>query len=248
MDTQELGSNDPSLRDQRRVTDTVPTTTDVGYSTSYREPIATGQNVMTVQNRVQWGPIVAGLATAIATFLVLTVLGIAMGASVLDATATGGEIGTWAAVWGAVSAVLSFLLGGWVAAKTAAVGGSFGGLINGFLVGASGLILVLWLTASGLGNIFGTLSSNMGDILNVAQETAQSEGVTADEAQQEAQQAEDDAAQAADEAEQTLRSSFDEVQDGAFGTFLGLLLPLIAAALGGFLGRNTRQDLIEGTG
>ena len=247
METENLGSNEPAARGERLVPDPLPATTDVGYTSTYREPIATGQNVMTVRNLVQWGPIIAGLATAIATFLLLTVLGIAMGASVLDADVSGEDIGTWAAFWGAISAILSFLVGGWVAAKTAAVGGSFGGLMNGFLVGAAGLILVLWLTANGLGNIFGTLSSNIGDILNVAQETAQDEGVTTGEAQQEAAQAEDEATEAVDEAEQTLRASFDDVKDGAFGTFLGLLLPLIAAALGGFLGRNTRQELIEGT-
>lgn len=217
-----------------------------GATGEYYPGTRTGENVMAVRNRVQWGPVIAGLATAIATFLLLTVLGIAVGASVLDPADSGSDIGTWAAVWGAISAIVAFFVGGWLAAKTAAVGGSFAGLINGLMVGAAGLVMVLWLTSTGLGNLFGTLSSNLGDIINVAQETAQQEGVTADEAQGEANQAVDNAAAAL--ADVDSQSTFDDVRDGAFGTFLGLLLPLVAAATGGWLGHNTRRELIQGTG
>lgn len=247
MNTQGTGTYEPR---------TIPTSDDdrvVGGTTRYaaRPPvvdnarIGTGENVMTVRNRVQWGPIVAGLVSAIATFLLMTVLGIAVGASVLDPANSGQEIGTWAAVWGAISAILSFFVGGWLAAKTAAVGGSFGGLVNGFLVGASGLVLILWLTGIGLGNVFGTLSANLGDIVNVAQDTAQAQNVTPSEAQDQAQQAVDQVASAVDVQPE---NAFGAVRDSALGTFLGLLLPLVAAALGGWLGRNTRRELIEGTG
>src|SRR3990170_3964197 len=73
-----------------------------------------GENALAVRNRVQWGPIIAGVLTAIVTFLLLTILGFALGASVLDPANTAGEIGTWAAVWGAISAILAFFIGGWI--------------------------------------------------------------------------------------------------------------------------------------
>ncbi len=219
MSTQRTGTYDPDTipaRDDDRIVGgtaryaTRPVVADGGR-------IGTGENVMTVRDRVQWDPIVAGLMSAIATFLLMTVLGIAVGASVLDPADSGQEIGTWAAAWGAISAIVAFFVGGWLAAKTAAVGGSFAGLVNGFLVGASGLVLILWLTGIGLGNVFGTLSANLGDILNVAQDTAQApDGVEAQDA-------------------------FETVRDSAFGTFIGLLLPLVAAALGGWLGHNKRR-------
>ncbi len=247
MSTQRTGTYDPDTipaRDDDRIVGgtaryaTRPVVADGGR-------IGTGENVMTVRDRVQWGPIVAGLMSAIATFLLMTVLGIAVGASVLDPADSGQEIGTWAAAWGAISAIVAFFVGGWLAAKTAAVGGSFAGLVNGFLVGASGLVLILWLTGIGLGNVFGTLSANLGDILNVAQDTAQAQNVTPTEAQDQAQQAVD---QVASTVNVRAEDAFDTVRDSAFGTFLGLLLPLVAAALGGWLGHNTRRELIEGTG
>jgi hypothetical protein len=58
---------------------------------------------------------------------------------------------------------------------------------------------------------------------------------------------------AADQAGEALASAdnpqtFEAVRKGAFSTFLVLLLPLLASALGGWLGRNERTDLVHGTG
>ena len=200
-----------------------------------------GENVPTARNRVQWGPIVAGLLSAIASMIVLTVLGLAIGASALEPTAPGEEIGRWAAVWGGISAIVSFFIGGWIAAKTAAVGGQFAGLMNGLMVGASGLALILWLTGTGLGNLLGTVGTNIGDIANVAQQETEEQGVTATGVQSQA-------ADVAANVETTARNSFDEIEDGAWGTLGGLVLALGAAALGGLVGYNKRRDLIEGTG
>jgi len=238
METQRSGSYEPGTM-QATVTDGGRVHGDApAYGTqpltTYSSAIQTGENVMPVRNRVQWGPIVSGLLTAIVTMLVMTVLGIALGASVLDRTAPGEENSTWAAVWGGISAIVSFFVGGWVAAKTAAVGGPFAGLINGFMVGAAGLALILWLTGTGLGNLFGTIGANIGDIANVAQDQAQAGQAQADPA--------------AANAEQNARSSFDELRNSAWGTLVGLLLALGAAALGGYLGHNKREDLLRGTG
>jgi hypothetical protein len=204
------------------------------------------EGILPVRNRVQWGPIVAGLVSALTIFILLTILGIGIGASVLDPNRPADDAGIWATIWGALTIIVAFFVGGWVAAKTAAVGGEFGGMMNGVLVGAAGILLVVWLTSTGLGNLFGLLSSNIGDIANLAGQVAQQQGVTPEEAQEEAQ---DVAAQAEQQVEQIdPQAAFEAVRNGAIGTFLGLLLPLIAAGIGGFLGHNTRYELATGTG
>jgi hypothetical protein len=204
------------------------------------------EGILPVRNRVQWGPIIAGLVGALTIFVLLTILGIGIGASVLDPNRPADDVGIWATIWGALTIIVAFFAGGWVAAKTAAVGGEFGGMMNGLLVGAAGILLVIWLTSTGLGNLFGMLSSNIGDIANLAGQVAQQEGVTAEEAQSEAQ---DVAAQAEDQIQQIdPQVAFEAVRNGAIGTFLGLLLPLIAAGIGGYLGHNTRYELVTGTG
>lgn len=251
MDTERTGTFEPGVVGDGSRDPLVTATPGYGnraYLTG-DSGIRTGENELSVRNRVQWGPIIAGVATAIATFLLLTVLGIALGASVLDPTDTAGDIGTWAAVWGAISAIVAFFVGGWLAAKTAAVDGPFAGLVNGLMAGAAGLILILWLSSTGLGNLFGTISSNVGDIANLGQDIAQQEGVTAEEAQADAEAQVDEAQAQVEETVAGLddQDTFDTVRDSAFGTFLGLLLPLVAAALGGYLGHNKRAELIHGT-
>src|SRR5919112_957321 len=115
-----------------------------------------GENVLAERNPAAWGPIIAGVLAAIVAFLLLTILGFALGASVLDPANTAGEIGTWAAIWGAISAIVAFFIGGWIAARTAAVDGAFAGVMNGLMVGAAGLLFIIWLTARRPGNLFRT--------------------------------------------------------------------------------------------
>lgn len=187
-----------------------------------------GGDSIQVKNRVQFGPIVAGILTTIATLLILTVLGMALGSSALEPRDAGENMATAAAVWGVVSALIAFFLGGWVAAKTAAVAGAGSGLINGLMVGAAILAIVLWLTGSGVSAILGTIGSNVGDITSLVQQQAGS----TQEVEQQAQQVDP-------------QQAFDTVRDGAWWTLLGMILPLVASGLGGLLGHNERRDVIQ---
>lgn len=207
------------------------TSTDVPF-TGTADMARSHADSVEVKNRVQFGPIVAGILTAIATMLILTVLGLAIGASALEPREVGEGVGTAATIWGIASAIISFFLGGWVAAKTAAVAGVGSGMINGFIVGAGILALVLWLVGSGLGAAIGLIGNNVGDIANVVQDA----GVTTDEAQQQTQDA---------TAEAQVPNSFETVRDSAWGTLIGLLLPLVAGAVGGAVGHNKRSDVIQ---
>jgi hypothetical protein len=185
-----------------------------------------------VKNRVQFGPIVAGILTAIATMLILTVLGVAIGSSAFEPRDSGETIGTAASIWGVISALIAFFLGGWVAARTAAVAGSGSGLINGLMVGAGVLVLVLWLAGSGVSGLVGTLGSNVEDITNLAEE----QGINVDAVQADAEQ----------QASQVdPNQAFETVKDGAWWTLLGLILPLVAAGAGGLAGHNERRDVIQ---
>ncbi|HEV2074592.1 MAG TPA: hypothetical protein VGR29_13260 [Thermomicrobiales bacterium] len=215
-------SYDPN---ERVTTPDVPFTGTADMARSHADSVE-------VKNRVQFGPIVAGILTAIASMLVLTVLGLAIGASALEPREVGEGVGTAATIWGIASAIISFFLGGWVAAKTAAVAGVGSGMINGFIVGAGILALVLWLVGSGLGAAIGLIGSNVGDIANIVQDA----GVTTDEAQQQTEQA---------TTQVEAPNSFEAVRDSAWGTLAGLLLPLVAGAAGGAVGHNKRSDVIQ---
>ena len=225
--------------------------------------------LLPVRNRVQWGPVIAGVLAAIVVFLLLTILGIAFGASVLDPANTAGDIGTWAAVWGALTAIVAFVLGGWIAARAAVIEGTFAGLLNGLSVGIAGLLLIIWLTASGLGNLFGTIGSTVGGVLNVAatvvpaagdaanvnpeqagNQVEQATGIDVDNPEAAATAVVGQVQQATEQVEATLAQAdnpqtFEAVRNGAFGTFVILLVPLIASAVGGWLGKYQREDLVQ---
>ncbi len=277
MDTPQ-GSTDPGSGyvppvTDRVVGDTSTYVTRPSYAPNPAAQIGVGENVLTVRNRIQWGPIVGGVVAAIASFLLLSILGIALGASVLGPENPNQELGTWAAIWGAFSIIAAFFIGGWIAARTAAVDGSFAGLMNGLLVGAAGLLFVIWLSASGLGNLFGMLGSGVSGVLNVAASAVpaaqDATGATADDAgnavedatgvnidnpEEAVGQATDAAAGAVAEAGDAIGTAandpatFEAVRNGALGTFLALLLPIVAATLGGWVGKYERDELVRGTG
>lgn len=211
-----------------------------GGTRGYVGPTLTSENVMPVRDRVQWGPIAAGTISGLVLMLLLSVLGLAVGASAFEPGTDVTDWGTAAGIWGAISVLASFFIGGWVAARTAAVGGNFAGLMNGLMAGAAILLLITWLATTGVGNVVGLLGANLGDI---AEFTTDLGGDPAD-----AEQAADEAADAADEAAAAAADAYDEVESGAWGTLLALILALGAAAVGGMVGHNKRQDLIEGTG
>jgi hypothetical protein len=100
-------------------------------------------------DRVRWGPILAGTFAALTTLAILGTLGAAIGLSSYDrgqddprnfAMASG--------VWGIISTIIAFALGGWVTARAAAVRGRSNGFLNGALVAAVGIPLMLFMFGS----------------------------------------------------------------------------------------------------
>lgn len=163
-------------------------------------------------DRVRWGPVWAGLVTTLATFLLLTVAAVAVGAGALTAGADTATAGLGGAIASAAIALIAFFVGGVMAGRTAAVMERGYGAVNGFLVWALGLVLILALAAFGLGSLFGAAGQLFAQYQQMGSATPQ--GV--------------DPQQAA-----------AAVRDSSLGAFVGMLLPAIAATLGGYLGART---------
>ena len=238
----EMTGDVSGLRDDGATYVAEPTRAYSGSPRTTGSGVNIGHNVLEVKNRVQWGPILAGVLTALGTLLILSILGLAIGTSVLEPDTDASDWGTAAGIWGAISAIVAFFLGGWVAAKTAAVDGPFAGLMNGLIAGLATLILLIWLTTTGVTNFLGFLGNNAANIAELAPGTVQ-EAAPADA--QEAQTTVDDAAT---QVQDTARAAYDDVRNGAWGTLIAILLALGAAALGGRLGANERRELIAGSG
>jgi hypothetical protein len=119
-------------------------------------------------DRVHWGPIIAGLLTAFTTLLLLSLLGLAVGLTTVNAgtaTAQGGppaDVGRNSAIWAAISGIVAFLLGGYVAGRTAAIFNRSWGALNGALVFMLAMPVILWLAGQGLGTVLGSLGNLSG--------------------------------------------------------------------------------------
>ena len=164
------------------------------------------------RDSIRWGPIWAGLITALTTFLLLQLLAIGLGLVDVGPGSDGG--GGW--VPGLIG-LIAFFTGGAVAGMTSAIRGPGSGLLNGFMVWALGTVLILLLSALGLGQLFGALGNVASQVgpgaLGSAADTAQ--GAAPNVSPREAEQA---------------------LQKGAIGAFFGLLLSALASMLGGLLG------------
>lgn len=173
-------------------------------------------------DRVRWGPILAGLVTAISTQLVLSGIGAAIGLTTIansgaprsDAGAVGSAVG----IWSIISLLIALFLGGWITARACGPMNRSTALLNGAILWATTLAISAWLLSSGVSGAFGVVASNAGEIINQAQPgadiPAQAPGVTAD-------QARDIAGNAA-----TVGWSF------SLGSLLGLVAALIGASVG----------------
>lgn len=172
--------------------------------------------VISPRDRIRWGPVWGGLLIALATFLLLSTLALAIGALAVEPYTTDPQAaGVAGSIVSTVIILLAFFAGGWVAARASAVTGHANGLLNGVLVWALGMGLVLLLSVLGLSALFGALGGLLGQI-RVASVPAPNANVNPN-----------DVASA--------------IRNSALGAFLTLLLPALAAAAGGWLGARKDQ-------
>ncbi|WP_310488878.1 hypothetical protein [Chamaesiphon sp. VAR_69_metabat_338] len=189
-------------------------------------------------DQVRWGPIIAGLVVALSTQLVLSALGVAVGAGALSDSGAprtdAGGVGTNIGIWSIVSLLISLFAGGWTAARTAGRMSRNTALLNGAILWASMLALSAWLLSSGVSGAFGVAASNAGSVINQVRQVNPT--VVPTTPGQVASKTPDITAQQTRQiAENTSKVSWSFV----LGSLLGLLSSLIGSAVGH---RNPRMN------
>jgi len=211
-------------------------------------------------DRVRWGAIFAGLFTTITTFILLSIFGLAIGASAFDPGDSLGSFGASAGIWSAVSALIAFFLGGLIAARAAAVTGKGNGALNGAMVWIVMIPLALYLVSSGIGSTLRALGGVAATsvqaaapvVSQVADEVANAQGITVQSVQATAAAA--GQALATPEAQATVQAQVQAAlpdvnqaqvdqaaESSTWGTLIALLLGLGAALLGGLAGGRSRS-------
>lgn len=204
-----------------------------------------------LRDRIRWGPIIAGVVTAFAVLLFLTVLGIALGISALSGNndTNPQTWGTAAGIWGGLSLLLAFFFGGWMAARAAATLSDSDGPLNGFITGAATLLLLLWLATTALTGALGFFASTVSNIAGaaapVAMQAVDQGAVPANTQTQVDQAAQNPSAavptQVTGAAQQAGQTASKAAGPGAWGTAIAIILAVGAATLGGMVGRNDRM-------
>ena len=183
-------------------------------------------------DQVRWGPIIAGLVIAMSTQLVLSALGVAIGASTIGDSGAprteAGSVGVGVGIWSIISLLLSLLVGGWTAARTAGRMNRSTALLNGAILWASTLALSAWLLSSGVSGAFGVAASNAGSVINQVRQAAPTATNNVITGQQAPPVPNITAQQARDIAGNTAKVSWSFV----FGSLLGLIASLIGSAIG----------------
>lgn len=178
---------------------------------------------VTPRDRVRWGPVWAGLVTALTSLVILATLGLAIG---VEAFGTGGELldnDGAALAWGIGSAVVAFLLGGFVAGRSAALAGPSNAAFNGAMVGILAVAAIVVLAGMGVGNVLGALGSNLGAISDLGA-----------------------AVEAADAPNSNrVQNALETASDAAWTTFATFVIAIAVAAVGGVLGTHRGEKLEE---
>lgn len=126
--------------------------------------------VVEYHDRVRWGPIFSGLVVALATQLILSALGAAIGSTFLSGSgaprSNASGVGSAVGIWSIISLLISLFIGSWVAARACGPMNRNTALLNGAILWATTLALSSWLIANGVSGAFGIAASNAGEVIS----------------------------------------------------------------------------------
>lgn len=181
--------------------------------------------VVEYHDRVRWGPIFAGIVVAIASQLLLSALGTAIGLTAGASGTNASTVGLGVGIWAIISLVISLFLGSWVMASTCGPMNKKTAMLNGTILWATTLVLSTWLLTRGVSGLFGVIASNAGAVADEIQQPGgvaiPNPNVTPEEAQQ--------------YAASTAKAGFAFL----FGSLLGLVSSLIGSTVGARKPRRT---------
>jgi hypothetical protein len=147
-------------------------------------PTATRTGSRRSYSRMSWGSVLAGAVVAGASIIVLSLLGVALGAGGLRFTQTTASdmagYGLGAGIWTAINLILSMAFGAYVAARLSGTHSHLDAELHGITVWAVAILLMTVLLAQAIGSILGTVASTAGTAASSAVGTATSmaSGVT----------------------------------------------------------------------
>lgn len=196
------------------------------------EPVVTSRAV-DYHDRVRWGPIISGIVIALATQLILSALGAAIGASSIAGSgaprSNAGGVGTSVGIWSIISLLISLLVGSWVAARACGPMNRSTALLNGAILWATTLALSSWLLANGVSSAFGLAASAASNVAGDVANQVQSGAVELPN-------------QAPNVSAQQTRDIAGNTAKGLWSFVIGSLLGLVASLVGASAGARSPRN------
>jgi hypothetical protein len=119
------------------------------------EPVR-AEDVIPVHSRITWAPILAGAVLALATYLLLTLVGTALGLSIHGRVSDRG-LAVGAVIWAVLVTAWSLFVGGFVASLFTTGENKFEGMVYGLIVWAVVFAMIVGLVAAGVRAGFGAM-------------------------------------------------------------------------------------------
>lgn len=133
------------------------------------------QQVTTVPRKsyfswISWGAVFAGLVVGTASYLLLTLLGIAAGLSAVEPQAAQpvGAVPVATGIWTGISLLIAAFVGGYVAARMSGLSRLTDGMFHGFVAWGITTLLFAYLTTTAMGSLLGGAFSMLGQSLRGA--------------------------------------------------------------------------------
>jgi hypothetical protein len=176
---------------------------------------APSEGVPALPSRISWGAVLAGGVVAVAVGTMLNILGVAIGASVVDASAgsTPGasSFGIGAGIWLLVANLIGLAVGGYVAARLSGSADGTDSVLHGLAVWAIGFLLSAVLLGNAISGAASTATQGASSVLGgLAQGAGNAASAASGPAGQALQQV--DPRQLIERAQQSLRTGGDPAQ------------------------------------
>lgn len=203
--------------------------------------VARTEDLMPVASRVSWGAIFAGGVMALATFLLLTLLGGSIGLSIRDEVTTE-TFGTSASIWAIASTIIALFVGGYITSQCTVGENAGESVVHGIIMWGVVFAFIVWMTIAGVRVGFSAMmgvasvgASAMEGVNQNWETLARQAGVPAERIEEWRQQA---AATAQDP--QSQEQAADVAMQASWWTLFGVMLSMVGAALGAYLGAGPR--------
>jgi hypothetical protein len=213
--------------------------------------VVKAEDLIPVHSRIAWGPILAGAVLALATYLLLTLVGTALGLSIHGRVSDRG-LATGAVVWAVLVTAWSLFMGGFVASMFTTGENKFEGVVYGVIVWAVVFAMIIGLLAAGVRAGFGAMvgvANTAGSVAAVNgnwEEAARRNGATDTEIARARADMSTAPASVRNAINDTAnrQAAEEHATRAAWYSVLGTVLAMLAAGVGGYVGSGPTFRLV----